>query len=393
MFPKTHLLFAPLKKHYHGTVALHYGGVNHTMNLLLSRFRAPKLRAQVRRVLSDCIPCRRRLARPRRPPEGPLPEFRVPKEQPIAFEHTAVDCAGPYKVKRGRTKEICYMVLFTCCQVRAVRLEWLSSLSVDAFLLALTRVAARGVNPRTILSDNGSNFDGTNTLLVTLWSTMPLDELQQKRPDIKWQFNPPYASHYGGVFERLIGAAKQALYHALPAHLSLTLEQLITAFYTVEGILNSRPLSCTSSDCGDISALTPNNFLYGAASQPLLMALQDGAGCTNQRRWEELQRIVRMFQKRFALEIRPAMLHTHRMGDNSRDLMEGDIVTFFLPTAQQKWPLARVAKTFPGKDGRVRTVQLLLPKIQEGKPYKRGKDVLFIRDVGEVALLLPQDQF
>ena len=380
LLTRGHPLARLLLLHYHEQVLRHAGGVSHVLARFHARYWLPNARAFAFSLLKACVACKRRMARPQRPPEGPLPLFRLPPTsgQPVAFGVTAVDCAGPFRVKRGRAYETYYLLLITCCHVRAVRLECLSDLSVDAFLLALTRATARGVQPHTILSDNGGNFDGANRLLRALWAAMPQEELEERKPEIKWRFNPPYASHYGGVFERLIKAAKEALYHVLPSHLSLTLEELLTAFAVVEGVLNTRPLAYTSTDGRDFAPLTPNHFLYGSASEALLL-LPDGGALA--KRWSGLQKMVRVFLRRFHQEVRPHLQLSQRLRGADRDLTEGDVVVFFQPSSDRKWPLARVIAIYPGSDGRVRTVDL---RTAAGREFRR--------DVGEVAVLFPADQ-
>ena len=184
----------------------------------------------------------------------PLSDCPETGQEGIAFAVTAVDCAGPYKVKRGRTFELFYMLLFTCCRVRAVKIEWLSNLSVGRLLDGLVQSGSSWVSILTLSSaDNGGNFESANRLLRLLWQSMPQEQLEMRKPQIKWRFNPPYASHFGGVFERLIGAAKQALYHALPSHEALTLE---------------RAGNCVCS-CGRDSQLqTTCLCVYGSAGSP-----------------------------------------------------------------------------------------------------------------------------
>ncbi len=384
ILPYSSPLTVLLIRFFHAEVLHHAGGVSYTLNRLLARFWLPRARRKVFETISTCVPCRRRLVRPLSQPVGDLPALRFPqekgKERPFAV--TAVDCAGPFKVKRGRSYEQHYLLLFTCCHIRAVRLEALSDLTTDAFLLALTRAGSHGVDPHTILSDNGGNFDGANRLLRALWAALPQEELQRRRPLIRWRFNPPYASHYGGVFERLIGAAKFALYHALPSHSALSLEQLQTAFAVVEGILNSRPLAYVSAHEADIQPLTPNHFLGGGGSRCWLSFAETTAGSTLAKRWTAILRFTTTLWDRFYKEITPFMLlSTAKRTANSRaDLAVGDVVMFLLPSGEKRWPLGRVSKVFPGPDGRVRTVEITTASSS------------FRRDVRQVSLLLPADR-
>ena len=62
---------------------------------------------------------------------------------------------------------------------------------------------------------------------------------------IDWQFNPPEAPHFGGVFERMIKAAKRAIYAVLK-EADVDDEELQTVFTGTESLLNSRPLTIQS---------------------------------------------------------------------------------------------------------------------------------------------------
>ncbi len=383
LLPKNHRAAHLLILHLHEEVLFHAGGVSYVLARLQTRFWLPAARTLVYQILSHCVPCRRRRATPSRPPPGPLPNFRIPQPSTDArpFAVTAVDCAGPFRVKRGRSQEMYYLLLITCCSLRAVRLELLSDLSVDAFLLALTRASSRGVHPHTVLSDNGGNFVSADRLLRQLWEALPQQQLMQKAPHIQWRFNPPYASHYGGVFERLIRAAKEALYHVLPSTVSLSLEQLYTSFAVVEAILNSRPLTYVSNDPMDLVPLTPNHFLYGASSLPLFFP---EANTSLAKRWSSLQQWTVSFQQAFAKQVRPHLQLATKKRAAGRDLQVGDVVTFFMPSASPSWQLARIERVFPGQDKRVRTVELRVP----GQAHL-GRNLR--RDVGSVALLLPAE--
>ena len=61
-----------------------------------------------------------------------------------------------------------------------------------------------------ILSDNGSNCVGAA-------HEIDQDKIQRltSNQGIEWQFNPPEAPHFGGVFEKMIKSAKRAIYAIL----------------------------------------------------------------------------------------------------------------------------------------------------------------------------------
>ena len=79
---------------------------------------------------------------------------------------------------------------------------------------------------------------------------------------VKWTFNPPYAPHFGGVFETMIKAAKRAIL-AILGNADVNDEELMTAFTEAESLVNSRPLTYQSANPEDDTPLTPNHFLQG----------------------------------------------------------------------------------------------------------------------------------
>lgn len=68
-----------------------------------------------------------------------------------------------------------------------------------------------------MLSDNGSNYVGAAREIKELVDCMDQEKIQRltSNKGIDWQFNPPEAPHFDGVFERMIKAAKRAIYAVL----------------------------------------------------------------------------------------------------------------------------------------------------------------------------------
>jgi hypothetical protein len=76
-------------------------------------------------------------------------------------------------------------------------------------------------------------------------------------------FNPPDASHFGGVWERLIRTVRQVLSGLLLEHGNrITSDTLSTLFCEVASIVNNRPLCVTQlEDPTSCEPLTPNHLL------------------------------------------------------------------------------------------------------------------------------------
>ena len=79
---------------------------------------------------------------------------------------------------------------------------------------------------------------------------------------IEWNFIPPNAPHFGGLWEAGIKSAKHHLRRTMGNHV-LTFEELTTLFCQIESILNSRPIGVISKDPKDGEDLTPAHLICG----------------------------------------------------------------------------------------------------------------------------------
>ena len=71
--------------------------------------------------------------------------------------------------------------------------------------------------------------------------------------EIKWEFNPPAASHMGGIWERQIRTVRKVL-NVILKEQTLDDERLSTLFCEVESIVNGRPLTVLSDDAKPFAA-------------------------------------------------------------------------------------------------------------------------------------------
>ena len=133
-----------------------------------------------------------------------LPKERLQADDP-PFTRIGIDFFGPFEVKLGRSVVKRYGVIFTCLNIRAIHLELAHSLDTDSYINALKRFIARRGKPETISTDNGTNCVGSQRELkkeIQRWNIHQINEFMIQR-QIQWEFNPPFASHFGGIWERL----------------------------------------------------------------------------------------------------------------------------------------------------------------------------------------------
>ena len=158
---------------------------------------------------------------------------------------------------RNRTAKR-YGVIFTCLVTRAVFLELAQSLSTPDFLMVMRRFMGLYGKPRSINSDNGTNFVGTERELLQSLDELANSEALKKMTQeegIRWHLQPPRAPHFGRAHESLVKSTKRALYRAVQLEEIRsrfpTEEQLRTLLFEVSGLLNGRPLGYVSSDPKD----------------------------------------------------------------------------------------------------------------------------------------------
>ncbi|GBN89459.1 hypothetical protein AVEN_97323-1, partial [Araneus ventricosus] len=198
------------------------------MTNLREEFWILKYRKTVRKVLKNCVICKRFDTRPIETPTAPLPVDRL--RAASVFEIIGVDFAGPLYLK-GNQKS--WIVIYTCAVFRAIHLELTTSLTTESFLQSFRRYVARRGRPSVVYSDNGTNLVGANNLIKRInWETVAKYSTVNK---IDWKFIPPFAPWWGGFWECLIGMVKRIIRKVL-GQTSLNFEELNTVLCDCESV-------------------------------------------------------------------------------------------------------------------------------------------------------------
>ena len=112
-----------------------HAGINATLTEIRSRYWICRGRQIVKRLLRNCVVCKREYKKPLiGPPPPKLPSFRLSQTYP--FENTGLDYAGPLFVKPifdnpyNKTYKI-YIILFTYATTRNIHLELTPSMDTN----------------------------------------------------------------------------------------------------------------------------------------------------------------------------------------------------------------------------------------------------------------------
>ncbi|KXJ83866.1 hypothetical protein RP20_CCG028086 [Aedes albopictus] len=333
-----------------------YGHANNetVVNEMRQSFHVSRLRTLIKQVAKQCQHCIVKKAKPQIPRMGPLPEVRMtPYVRP--FTYTGVDYCGPFLVKVGRSLVKRWIALFTCMTIRAVHLEVAYSLSTDSFKMVVRRFIARRGAPIEIFSDNGTNFRGASNELKEEMKTINKELAATFTNTItKWNFNPPLAPHMGGCWERLVRSVKSAL-SGLELVKNPDDETLWTLMIEAEAMVNSRPLTYAPLDSVEEEALTPNHFMMLSSSgvcQPPRSLVDDRMQIRSN--WRLIQHLLNQFWSRWIKEYLPTITRRTKWFKDVKPVEEGDVVIVVDEGTRNGWIRGRVARTLPGKDGRVR---------------------------------------
>ena len=348
---------------------LKHAGVSSLVAYVHRKYWIIGLRVIAKGVKKHCIFCQKQDALPCNQTCAPLPEDRVTRAP--AFSTTGLDHAGPLYCSDFPRKKF-YILLFTCGIVRALHLELVDSLNVFDTALAVRRFAARRGLPSVMYSDHGKSLKSVKQQLISHFGHLAP----------KWKLIAPRSPWWGGFYERLVRSVKSALRKSIGSHL-LTRCQLETYLHEVECCLNSRPLTFVGDSVDSGYPLCPAHFLLENPSAEfpdntdgVVNASKDELLSKNEFRNQLMDQFWLIWQQEYLQEL-------PKCGDGHpyKELSVGSIVLVRedkYPRLQ--WPLGRVTQLFPGRDGKIRSVQI---KTSKGKTLTRSVQLLHELEISE----------
>ena len=210
LLPGNHHISKLIMEEFHEKVC--HAGCERTLSESRCEYWIMSGRRIVKKIIKNCLVCRKFRQRPHTTLMADLPQERVKLFSP-PFTVTGVDLFGPFNLKVSRNKSVkAWGAIFTCATVRAIHLEIVETTSAEAFLHALTRFASHHGWPSTIISDNGTSFVGAARLLreLVVKKRKKLEDFATLH-QLRWIFTTPRSPHQGGIYESLIKQVKSAI--------------------------------------------------------------------------------------------------------------------------------------------------------------------------------------
>lgn len=270
---------------------------------------------------------------------------------------------------------------------RGVHIEVIESLDTNSCINALRRFFAVRGPAKQLRSDRGTNF-------IAASSELSMGQPDEKQTSIlkylhsngcTWEFNPPHASHMGGVWERMIGVTRRILDSMLlqNKHIHLTHDVLCTLMAEISAIINARPLVPVSSDPSSPFLLSPAMILTQKPSLPAPPANFNEKDLLRAQ-WRQVQALANVFWSRWRNEYISTLHSRRKWHKTHRSLQPGDIVMLKQGQApRNEWPMAVVTSTFPSSDGKVRKVEV--------RTSSNGTSKTYLRPISDVIILLEKD--
>lgn len=329
-----------------------HAGVNFTLCQLRQTFWIIRGRQTVKRIINECLTCKRHRALPYSQIVAPLPAWRVSEQRP--FETVGMDFCGPFNITEGKA----YILIFSCAVTRACHLELTPDMSTHSVYQGLRRMTSRRGCSKLIVCDNARSFQKLR---------------QSLQSDIKFYFIPPYAPWFGGFYERLNSSIKTALKKTL-GRTNISFQEFHTLLTEIESFINHRPLTHVTDDVGDPLPLRPIDFLQTPTPLP-----QPNATTTQEKlalRFKHRRTVLASVWKQW----RHQYLHQlHKWQQNKTPCCQknpkiGDVVMIDPFTVKNKalFPLGRITDVLTGRDGVVRSVHV---KTEKGVIHRATKHI------------------
>lgn len=225
-------------------VNLAHSGCYNVLSVLRKKFYIPKPFSTVKRILKDCVTCKKLNARPVKLNQNSYREFRASPPD-VPFRSVFLDYLGPFYVKNTDSREKIWLLAITCLWSRAINLKISPDMSVNSFLRSFqTHVFEHGL-PGRVASDLGSQLvAGADIITDHLNSVESKAFLAENRIGAV-EFNQYFKENraMGSLVKICVKLTKRVIYGTIKKNV-LDREDFNFIVSQTIHLLNKRPIAC-----------------------------------------------------------------------------------------------------------------------------------------------------
>ena len=357
-----------------------HAGCYTVLKELRKQFWVPHGFSIVKKVLRDCIICRRHNNRAVKINQNAYTTSRIDPIN-IPYAEIFIDYLGPYSVKFNEVKTKVYILCLTCMWSRAINLKVCMDMSTREFLRAFQLHCYEYGIPQTCTSDLGTNIvAGSNIITDFLKDNLTQNYFEEMgvKPITFSQFFKG-RSQLGSMVEICVKMTKRLIYGAIKNYV-LTFRDFEFVVYKTIHLVNRRPIAFKESlrdNSLDIpEVITPENLIRGYNVVSINVIPELHTQIVDEKEWSNVpekvvninsklqkvrQNLIDLYNSEFLTTlIIQSVDRKNRYKPVSHDKLGiGDLVllkeTFTKPC---DFPMARVTETFENSLGEITGVKV-----------------------------------
>ena len=190
-----------------------HAGIYSVLNELRKNYYVPNHFSIVKRVLRECVHCRRMNGRTIKVTQNSYRDFRVSPPN-VPFRYIFIDHFGPYMVKNNGKKVKVWVLLFSCLWSRATNLKMCTDLTVAEFLKCVQLHIFEFGTPERVMSDQGSQIISGGNVISSMMNNHEVTNFLHEN-GIKPTSFAQYAKgchELGGLVESCVKIAKRMIH-------------------------------------------------------------------------------------------------------------------------------------------------------------------------------------
>ena len=268
---------------------------------------------------------------------------------------------------------------------RAIHVELVPGLDTSTFRNALRRFFALFGVCKHLRSDNASTFCcAVRQMGNDYEKTLEILKLEAQRANCDWIFNPPTASHFGGLWERAIRKVRSILDAVIlvNGNRAISRDEMDTLFKEACAIVNNTPMYQSSHHPDEPLPITAASLMTMKDTPnppPLDIFTEADLNAYGKLRWRRIQHLADEFWHRWRNNVLSELMSRQKWTKQYPNLIAGDLVLMRAKNLKRNdWPTGVIQDVKLSDDGIVRSCTV------------RTNKGLYVRPVCELVKLSPE---